>query len=209
MADNTKKTYDMLLLSLIWITSSSWLLFQTPYTTMTVLLPILGSGTLILFYWVFSRLLMYSGLLSRRRAILAVCLVCIFLALLLPLTSWYSDTQNLNKMFAALGVQATQTGVKIYLLDSVGDVAEHERGVIATYQLTMPIEEAKTEIFRVLKPLPGWDVYVHPLNEGLVVDAGCGGRGNGWPEVAVRLRTDGTLTLWIPRFLRDNDCYLK
>jgi hypothetical protein len=174
---------------------------------MSVLLLIFALGAVILLYWVLSRLLMRSGWLSYRNAILAICFVGVLLTLFPPLYSWYRSAQQLNKMFVALGVQGTRTDVEIYLLDSVGDVMEHTKGVVGTYQLSMPVEEAEKEMILILGVLPGWDVVIHPDNPDLVMYAGCDKRAGG-PEVAMNLQTDGTLTLWIPRFAPDY-CYLK
>jgi len=174
---------------------------------MSVLPLISALGAVILLYWVFRRLLIRSDWLSHRNAILVICFVGVLLTLFPPLYSWYNSAQQLNKMFVVLGVQATRTDVEIYLLDSVGDVMEHTKGVVGTYQLSMPIEEAEKKMILVLGLWPGWDVVTNPDNPDLVMYAGCDKR-TGGPEVAMNLQTNGILTLWIPRFA-PGYCHLR
>lgn len=206
MANNTKRPSDMLLLIGIWIVFSSWLLFQTPLPTNLTLLLVAASGVILLLYGVFRMLLRHSGWILRRSGILLICLAAVLLTLIPPLYSWYSSTQRLNRMFAALNIQGTREKVDVYLLDSIGDVMEHSKGVVGTYQLSMPIGEAERKIVSVLKPLPGWDVVTNPTEEDFVMYADCGTTSA--PDAALSLRANGILVLWISRFAPDR-CLLK
>jgi hypothetical protein len=109
-------------------------------------------------------------------------------------------------MFAALNVQGTRINAEVYLLDSIGDVMEHSKGVVGTYQLSMPIGEAERKIVSVLKPMPGWDVVTNPTEEDFAIYADCSTTNA--PDTALSLRTNGILILWISRFAPDY-CYLE
>lgn len=197
----------MLLLLMAWVVFSSWLLFLAPFETMFAVLIILVLGAMLAFYWIFSRLVIYSGWLSRRNAILLVCFVSLLLTLFPPFYSWYSSVQQLDKMFAALGVQATRIDIEIQMFDSIGDVREHMKSVVGTYQLAMPVDEAEKRLVSALRPLPDWTVVTDPDSSDFVMYADCD-RHAGGPVIDISLQTNGTLILGIPRFAPDY-CYLK